>query len=64
MKVKNQEIRNLITSNNLKYWQIASKLHINDGNFSRLLRNELNNVKKQQILEIIKELQEEEKNGL
>ena len=31
MKKFNQEIRNGILKNNLRYWQIAEKLHINDG---------------------------------
>lgn len=63
MQTKNQEIRNSILTNNLKFWQIAEKLNINDGNFSRLLRKELTKDKKDEILKIIKELKEEEKNG-
>lgn len=56
MKKFNQEIRDSIFENNLKYWQIAEKLHINDGNFSRLLRRELTKEKKEEILKIIEEL--------
>ena len=63
MKNFNQEIRNSILKNNLKYWQVAEKLNINDGNFSRLLRKELTKEKKERILEIIKKLKEEEENG-
>ena len=63
MKKFNQEIRNGILKNNLRYWQIAEKLHINDGNFSRLLRKELTKEKKDEIYEIIKVLKEEQKNG-
>lgn len=62
MKTKNLEIRNLAFQNNLRLWQIAEKLNINDGNFSRLLRKELNNEKKEKILKIIEELKEEQKN--
>ena len=62
MKKFNQEIRNGILKNNLRYWQIAEKLHINDGNFSRLLRKELTKEKKDEIYEIIKILKEEQKN--
>ena len=63
MKNFNQEIRKSILKNNLRYWQVAEKLNINDGNFSRLLRKELTKEKKERILEIIKKLKEEEENG-
>ena len=63
MQIKNQEIRNSILKNNLKFWQIAEKLNINDGNFSRLLRKELTKDKKEKILKIIEDLKEEQKNG-
>lgn len=63
MQIKNQEIRNSILKNNLKFWQIAEKLNINDGNFSRLLRKELTKDKKEEILKIIEILKEEQKNG-
>lgn len=56
---KNVAIRNAILDNNLKFWQIAEKLNINDGNFSRLLRKELTKDKKEEILKIIEELKEE-----
>ena len=62
MKNFNQEIRNSILKNNLRYWQVAEKLHINDGNFSRLLRKELTKEKKDEIYELIKILKEEPKN--
>ena len=60
---KNVSIRNAIIKNNLKFWQVAEKLNINDGNFSRLLRKELTKDKKEEILKIIEVLKEEEKNG-
>ncbi len=63
MNKKNVSIRNAILSNNFKYWQIAEKLNINDGNFSRLLRKELTKDKQERILEIIEDLKEEQKNG-
>lgn len=63
MNQKNVSIRNAILSNNFKFWQIAEKLNINDGNFSRLLRKELTKDKKEEILKIIEDLKEEQKNG-
>lgn len=61
MLQKNVKIRNAILNNNLKFWQVAEKLNINDGNFSRLLRKELTTEKKEEILKIIKKLKEDEK---
>ena len=37
----NLDIRKSIEKSNFKYWQVANKLKITDGNFSRLLRTEL-----------------------
>ncbi len=50
----NIEIRNAIFSNNIKKWEIASKLGVTDSTFSRMLRTELSKEKKEKILEIIK----------
>ena len=54
--MKNQDIRNEVTNAGLKLWQIAEKLGINDGNFSRMLRKELSDEKKVEIRAIIEEL--------
>ena len=45
----------------VKLWQIADKLGINDGNFSRKLRKELSDDDKQKIFDIIAQLQREKK---
>lgn len=55
----NLDIRKAIESNNFKYWQVANKLKMNDGNFSRLLRTELDENNKNKILKAIQELKEE-----
>lgn len=52
----NQDIREYAKSHNVKLWQIANALNINDGNFSRKLRVELTEDKKQQIRAIIEKL--------
>ena len=52
----NKEIRDYARINNVKLWQIADKLNLYDSNFSRLLRHELSEEKKQQIYNIIDEL--------
>ncbi len=55
----NLDIRKAIESSNFKYWQVANKLKMNDGNFSRLLRTELDEDNKNKILKAIEELKEE-----
>lgn len=57
--MKNQEIREAAKKANIKLWQIADKLHMNDCNFSRKLRFELPEEEKQQIMDIIVELKKE-----
>ena len=52
----NKDVRNYAKEHNVKLWQIASVLQINDGNFSRKLRTELPVEKKAEIYKIIDEL--------
>ena len=56
----NIEIRNAIFSNNIKKWEIANKLGVTDSTFSRMLRNEISNEKKKEILSIINNLKKGE----
>lgn len=57
--MNNLDVRRAIERNNIKYWQIADKLGITDGNFSRQLRKELEKSDKEVIFNIIKELKED-----
>lgn len=60
MRLKaNKAIRTSAKEKGIKFWQIAGKLGINDGNFSRKLRYELSEKETQKILDIINELAEE-----
>lgn len=59
----NEDIREYANERNVRLWQIASKLGINDGNFSRKLRIELSEEKKAEIRVIIDELAAEQKGG-
>lgn len=52
----NEDIRKYANKRNVRLWQIASKLGINDGNFSRKLRIELSEEKKAEIRAIIDDL--------
>lgn len=57
--MNNLDIRKAIEISNFKYWQVANKLKMTDGNFSRLLRVELDESNKNKILNAINELKEE-----
>jgi len=57
--MKNNEIREEIKAANLRFWQVAEKFGLNDGNFSRKLRHELSDADKMKIRAIIAELNEE-----
>jgi len=60
--LKNSDIRQEVTAAGLRLWQVAYKLGLNDGNFSRKLRRELSIDEKSKIREAIKELREGEAN--
>lgn len=57
--MNNQDIRKAIQDKGLKYWQVADKYGVNDGNFSRLLRKELSSEVKRKVFKAIKEAERE-----
>lgn len=59
----NSEIREAARENGVKLWQIARSLGINDGNFSRKLRREIQEPEKSKILKIIDDLSIKEGGG-
>lgn len=59
--MNNHDIKEAAKRAGIKLWQIADKLGINDGNFSRKLRKELAPEEKQKIFDIIADLQREKK---
>lgn len=54
----NEDIKKYAKEKNVKLWQIAMKLHLYDGNFSRKLRVEFSEEKKDEIKKIIDEISE------
>lgn len=56
---KNAEIRTSIKDAGLKMWQVADKLNLNDGNFSRKLRKEFSETEKNKVYEVIQILLKE-----
>lgn len=63
MKKANQDIREKIKQNNIKYWQVALKYGVNDVTFTKKLRVELSSKEKEKINYIINELIKEQKEG-
>ena len=54
--MNNMDLRDYAKSKVVKLWQIAEKLNINDGNFSRKLRKELPDQEKKKIIMIVDEV--------
>lgn len=54
------EVRKLAKESGVFLWQIAEKLGINDGNFSRKLRKPLSDADTAKILNIIEQIRAEQ----
>lgn len=57
--MKNKDIREAAKRAGVCLWEVAERLGINDGNFSRKLRKELSSQEREKIMEIINELAKE-----
>lgn len=57
--MKNNEIREAARKAGVHLWQVAKAYGVNDGNFSRKLRNELPQDEARRIQEIIEQLSRE-----
>lgn len=58
--MSNLDIRLYAQTKGVRLWQIANKLGMNDGNFSRKLRFELSDKSKSEIKMIIDDLSKEQ----
>ena len=54
------EVKQLAKENGIFLWQIAEKLGINDGNFSRKLRKPLSNSDAAKVLNAVEQLKNEQ----
>lgn len=59
--MRNKDIRDYARIKDVRLWQIAEKLNLQDSNFSRLLRRELSEEKKAEIMAIIDQIASESK---
>ena len=62
--MNNKAIREYAAQKGVRLWQIAARLGINDGNFSRKLRQELPQEEKVKILAIIDRLAQEKQEAI
>lgn len=53
------QIKLLILENGLKLWQVAERLNINEGNFSRRLRRPFSEEETQRIFDIVAKIKSE-----
>lgn len=53
----NLEIRAAVTGAGIKMWQLAEALHVHESTLSRKLRHELEPDEKEQILTVIKRIE-------
>lgn len=60
--MRNEQLRIIIKQSGIKMWEIAEKLNISDGNFSRKLRKELSAEETEKIIFIIGEIGKEKEN--
>ena len=60
--MRNEEIRRVAKESGVKLWQIGQEIGVNDGNFSRKLRQEFSQEEKERVLKIIERLSKEERN--
>ena len=56
MSTANQKIRSYAKEKGVLLWEIAERVGVNDGNFSRRLRRELPEDEQQKIMQIIDEI--------
>lgn len=61
--VANKEIRDAAKEAGICLWQVAEKLGVSDGNFSRKLRRELPPAEREKVMNIIRELSQEKQEG-
>lgn len=61
MRKANEDIKKYARESGVFLYQLAHKLGMNDGNFSRMLRFEIPEPKKTEILSIINSLAKEQK---
>lgn len=60
----NKKIKEYASQKSVYLWQIAMKLHINDGNFSRKLRKEFSDEETSKVMHLIDEIAREKESEI
>lgn len=58
MEKANLDIKNAMLKANVKQWEVAEAYGLSESNFSRLLRRELIQEKKQKVINIINKIKQ------
>lgn len=64
MSRTNLEIRKAANDSGVRLWEIAMRLGITDGNFSRRLRSEFSTEERERVLQIVREISAEKEGQL
>ena len=64
MSRTNLEIRKAANDSGVRLWEIAMRLGITDGNFSRRLRSEFSIEERERVLQIVREIAAEKEGQL
>ena len=63
MREANKALRKQIEKSGIKQWQIADALGVADSTFTRWLRHELPEERKNEVLRVIEEVKQHESNN-
>ena len=54
--MNNAELKGLMKANKVFMWEVAKKLNVNETSFCKWFREELSEVRKQQVLSAVEEI--------
>lgn len=62
--LSNQEIRDYARRNGVFLWELAARCGVNDGNFSRKLRQELPPEERRRLMVLVDEIASDKRQGV
>lgn len=62
--LSNQEVRDYARRNGVFLWELAARCGVNDGNFSRKLRQELPREDQQHLMALVDEIASDKRQGV
>lgn len=64
MSINNSNLREYARRNGVFLWELASRCGVNDGNFSRKLRQELPQEEQQRLMALVDEIAQAKRQGV